>query len=134
MAFNTLIDKTQLENGLKATADAIRAKTGKTDKISWIANSGFANAVTDIPTPTKMVHTIPITLTTASGNGTNTDKNVLTGNDFVKAHYADEDFFAMWFPVNATTVVASGIVGMVYHGNRAMITTKATHHGFFLSS
>lgn len=48
MAFDTLVDKTQLENSITATADAIRAKTSKTDKIVWDMNNGFASAISDL--------------------------------------------------------------------------------------
>lgn len=48
MAFDTIIDKTKLENGLKATADAIRSKTGTTDKVVWDMDRGFAEAVSGL--------------------------------------------------------------------------------------
>lgn len=50
MAFDTLIDKTQLEKEMKATADSIRAKTGDTGSIEWVKDTGFANAVSYITT------------------------------------------------------------------------------------
>lgn len=48
MAFDTLVDKTKLETALTATADAIRAKVGTTDKIIWDENNGFASAVSTL--------------------------------------------------------------------------------------
>lgn len=96
--------------------------------------TSYASAVVAVLVPAQNIYTIPITVSTALGAGTNKNQSVLTGHDFVKSHYADENFFAMWFPVNATTAVDSGNVGMVYHGNRAMITTKSTYHGYFIRS
>ena len=93
-----------------------------------------ASAVVNVPSSAKVLYTIPITLDAAQGGGANAIKVVLSGHSFVKEHYADENFFALWFPVNATTAVASGVAGMVYHGNKPMITTKTTYYGFFIRS
>ena len=96
--------------------------------------TNFASASVNVPSSAKTLYTIPISIATALGNGANKNQVILTGNEFVKAHYADENFFAMWFPLAATTAAASGVAGMVYHGNRAMLTTKATNYGFFIRS
>lgn len=48
MAFDTLVDKAQLENSITATADAIRAKTGTTDKIVWDMDTGFTSAINEL--------------------------------------------------------------------------------------
>ena len=45
MAFNAVVDKAKLEGAITATANAIRAKTGNTEKITWNADSGFSDAV-----------------------------------------------------------------------------------------
>ena len=45
MAFDTVIDKTKLENAMTATANAIREKTGDTSSIIWDIDKGFADAV-----------------------------------------------------------------------------------------
>ena len=45
MAFDTVIDKTQFEAGLTATANAIRKKTGDSALIEWTTDKGFADAV-----------------------------------------------------------------------------------------
>lgn len=94
----------------------------------------YATAVVNVPSPEPNYHVIPITLDTALGAGTAINKNILSGNTFVKQHYADEGFFAMWIPLNATVAAASGVAGMVYHGNRAMLTTKTTYYGSFIRS
>lgn len=48
MAFDTVIDKTQLESAITASANAIREKTGSTDLIEWLADKGFADAIAAI--------------------------------------------------------------------------------------
>ena len=48
MAFDTVIDKAQLESAMTATANAIREKTGDSGKIAWDGSKGFADAVSGI--------------------------------------------------------------------------------------
>lgn len=94
----------------------------------------YASVLVNVPAPAQKMYTIPVTLESALGAGTNTNRVILSGNDFVKAHYSDEGFFAVWLPLSATTAAASGTVGVVYHGNRALFTTKNTYYGFMLRS
>lgn len=96
--------------------------------------TNFASAVVNVPTPEQNYYVIPITLSAAVGAGTAKNQVILSGNTFVKQHYADEGFFAMWLPLSATAAAASGVAGMVYNGNRALITTKATYYGYFIRS
>lgn len=48
MPFDTLIDKAQFETALKATADAIRDKTGNTANCIWDSEKGFEAYIADI--------------------------------------------------------------------------------------
>ena len=96
--------------------------------------TNFASAAVNVPMPTQNIYTIPITVSTALGAGTNKNQTILSNHDFVKAHYADDNFFAVWMPTNATTAADSGVVGMVFHANRALITAKNTIYGIFLRS
>lgn len=50
MAFDKVVDSTKLFAGMKATADAIREKTGSADLIVWDSDNGFKTAVDDIQT------------------------------------------------------------------------------------
>lgn len=50
MAFDTVIDKAQLEGAITASANAIRGKTGSTEMIPWDAGTGFADAISAIET------------------------------------------------------------------------------------
>lgn len=132
-----------------ATADSVKASlqsiiaranstTGRTDgDVDSAVDaliSGFGKGDGIVPMPTQNIYTIPITVSAALGAGANKNQTILSGHDFVKAHYADDNFFAMWIPVNATTAVDSGMVGMVFHANRALITAKNTLYGIFLRS
>lgn len=48
MAYDKVVDSTQLETAITATANAIREKTGDTALIEWVANKGFAEAIAAI--------------------------------------------------------------------------------------
>ena len=50
MAVDKLVDSTQLNAALTATANAIRAKTGSSVSIPWNLSTGFQTAVDEIPT------------------------------------------------------------------------------------
>lgn len=97
--------------------------------------TNYASAVVNVPASAQKMYTIPITLSSALGAGTTKTQVILSGHDFVKAHYNDENFFAMWVPLNATTAVANGVAGFVYQGNRALLTAKtAVYGGVFRST
>ena len=96
--------------------------------------TNYASSVVNVPVPAQNIYTIPITLSSTLGAGTAKNQVILTGHDFVKAHYNDENFFAMWIPLNTPTAAASGIAGMVYTGNRALLSTKSTYYGVLFKS
>lgn len=50
MAYDTVIDKAQLEGAITASANAIREKTGDTALIEWMSDKGFAEAIATIET------------------------------------------------------------------------------------
>ena len=52
MAYDKIIDSKKLNGAITATADAIRSRTGKSDKIAWDEETGFSGA---IKTQTKSV-------------------------------------------------------------------------------
>lgn len=76
---------------------------------------------------------IPITLSSAY-TGAAKEHTILSGNEFVKAHYADEGFFAMWIPLNTPTAAESGTAGFIYHSNRAMLHTNSAVYAVFARS
>jgi hypothetical protein len=63
--------------------------------------------------------------------GTAAKNNViLSGDTFVKAHYADEAFFAILLPLNAAdTVQATATTSFLYAGNRALANSKSIVYG-----
>lgn len=68
MAYDTVIDKARHQAACKATADAIRGKTGNTAKLTWDPDTGFKNAVNAISTGSTGI--IPTGTKTITMNGT----------------------------------------------------------------
>lgn len=68
MAYDTVIDKTRQQAACKATADAIRGKTGSTAKLTWDPDTGFKNAVNAISTGSTGI--TPTGTKTITMNGT----------------------------------------------------------------
>lgn len=50
MALDKIVDSIQLDGAIKYTADRIRVKSGKTDKISWDSTKGLGEAIDALPT------------------------------------------------------------------------------------
>ena len=90
-----------------------------------------SSAVVEVPaTPQNMV-VLPITLSSNVGGSAAENKVLVSGNDFVKAHYADEGFFGMLIHLNTSSVVhTSGVVPFVYQGNRSIANCKSPVYGF----
>lgn len=68
MAYDTVIDKARQQAACKATADAIRGKTGSTAKLTWDPDTGFKNAVNAISTGSTGI--TPTGTKTITMNGT----------------------------------------------------------------
>lgn len=54
MPYDKLVDSAKLDAAMTATADAIRAKTENTAKISWDETSGFASAIEAVSSGVKV--------------------------------------------------------------------------------
>lgn len=48
MSYDRIVDSAVLDNAMTATANAIRRKTGSTDKIAWNEANGFTDAVDEV--------------------------------------------------------------------------------------
>ena len=91
MALDKLVDSSQLNGALTSTANAIRAKTGGTDPLTWDMDDGFETAVGGILTPTD--GSIP----------TKTSSNLTASGATVTAP-------AGYYAENATKTIANGTV------------------------
>lgn len=45
MAYDKVVDSVKLDGAIKSTANTIRSKTGKSDKITWDESVGFSDAI-----------------------------------------------------------------------------------------
>lgn len=97
--------------------------------------TAYASALVNIPVPAEKMVVLPITVSADLGAGTNKNQSIVTGNDFVKQHYADNGFAGIFIPVSGESIdAASGVVTFVYHGNRPLIKTSNTYYGCFTKS
>lgn len=108
---------------INITENGIYDVTDKETAIVGVSTGGGSNNF----------HIIPITLSSAY-TGAAAEHTILSGNEFVKAHYADEGFFAMWIPLNTPTAAESGTAGFIYHSNRAMLHTNSAVYAVFARS
>lgn len=94
--------------------------------------TSYASAVVTVPTGggSDTYHVKPITLSADVGGAAAANYTLVSGDAFVKAHYADEGFFAMLVPLNAAaSVQAANVCPWIYQANRAMVNSKAAAYG-----
>ena len=94
-----------------------------------------ASAVVNVPTGggSSNYHVLPITISSNLGAGTNTTHNLVTGDSFVKTNYANENFYAILFPVTPTEqTTESNYITFVYAGNRVIVRSKSIGYAIFV--
>ena len=92
----------------------------------------YATAVVNVPTPAQKTVVRTITLN-ADVTGANTTTTLLSGDDFIKEHYADEGFSVMWFLVSPVAS-ETGILHCNYHGNKNISSSTVVRYGVGLKS
>lgn len=88
----------------------------------------YAQAAVNVPVPAELMVVRNITIASDMGNGTNTTRTILTADEFVKAHYADDGFFAMLYPVTQIAS-ATNVVHWLHHGNFNTGSTNVVRYG-----
>ena len=92
MALDKLVDSTQLDEALTATANALRTKGGTSSPIAWDATNGFTSAVEALPsggggwtllTTDEVTVTTSSTTSTAVKNVEYTFENAIDPRDYV---------------------------------------------------
>ena len=129
MAYDKIVDSAKLDAAMTASADAIRAKTGDTAKITWDETSGFSSAIAQIKgkrqsktvTPKASSQTIKpdsgydgLSQVTINGDSDLKAANVLKGvNIFgvtgTAAKVATGTFTAQYMGNNGASTVISGL-------------------------
>lgn len=92
----------------------------------------YATALVNVPTPEQITVVRTMTLS-ADITGTGATTTLLSGDEFIKAHYADAGFSAMWFLVTPVAS-ATGVIHFNYQGNRNIGSTTKTLTGVGLRS
>lgn len=136
MAFDTVIDRAQLDAAMTSTADAIRSKTGDSAGYAWDLSRGFADVISQIVTGGKaMVEIHEITIVSDLGAGETVNRAILTDNDFVKTNYAKDGFAALLYPVTPIGLLTQYVVHSIFHGNMNIGSTDFPRYGFsYMSS
>ena len=89
--------------------------------------TNYASAVVNVPTPTQISVTRTVTVS-SDVTGAPTIHPLLTGDEFVKQHYADDGFSATLIALNPTAS-ATNIVNFTYHGNRNIGSSNVARTG-----
>lgn len=90
--------------------------------------ASYASAEVNVPTGSQNVVIRTVTIESDLGNGTNTEKTLLTADEFVKAHYADAGFSATLIAVNPAAAAAN-VTHWVHHGNRNIGASDLVRYG-----
>lgn len=96
--------------------------------------TSFASAIVNVSGGKVTTEVHEVTFASDLGNGTNTDKAILTGNAFVKANYAKNGFAVLMYPVSPVPMTAANVVHAIYHGNANIGASDASRVGFAFKS
>lgn len=124
--FPTVIDSLST-GGITPTGRKTIDKNGIDDVTAW------AEVDVQVPIPDPICVTRQITLSTDQGNGTATSTTVLTGDDFIKAHYSDPNLSITMIPL-FTPVAENNAVQWIWHGNKVVSVAKSSYYGFAIQS
>lgn len=98
--------------------------------------TNFASALVNVAASggsiTTEVH--EVTFSSDLGDGTNTDKAILTGNNFVKTNYAKDGFAVLMYPVTPIPMTGANIEHCIYHGNANIGASDSARYGFAFKS
>lgn len=138
MALDKIVDSVQLDGAIEYTADRIRVKSGKSDKISWDSEKGLGDAIDALPTDrqgiledletftisgssnmTEFVANLPnvTRLYNSFGNGSKITKLELTVSDKLVSM---ERMFNNRYPGSLSEII--------FHGDLSKVTTLS--YGF----
>ena len=94
--------------------------------------TNYASAVVNVPVPAQIsvVRTVTVAADVTGANNTYT---LLSGDEFIKTHYADAGFSALWYC--ATPVAsATGVIHFNYQGNRNVGSSNVARTGIGMRS
>lgn len=132
MAYDKVIDASVLDTNLTSIANAIRSKGGTSASLAFPA--GFVNAISAIETGKVTTEVHEITFASDLGNGTNTEKTLLTANAFVKANYAKDCFAVLMYNKSPIPCTAATVMHGVWHGNINIGASDQVRYGIAYKS
>lgn len=96
--------------------------------------TNYATAEVNVPAPAERCVVRNLTLGAFGGSAASIN-TILTGDEFIKKHYAHTGFYVTLVPMFKVGATAGAITGL-YHGNRELTThsTKWTGYGQYWSS
>lgn len=71
-----------------------------------------------------------ITFASDLGNGTSADRAILSGDDFVKEHYAKNGFAVLLYPISPVALLEQYVVHNILHGNANVGSSDTPRYGF----
>lgn len=93
--------------------------------------TNYASAIVNVSSAAQNFVTRTITLDAVAGANTTID--LLTNDDFIKAHYADNGFFVCWYLTTPVTS-ATGLMHFNYQGNANIGPSNLTRTGVGIKS
>ena len=89
--------------------------------------TNYANAEVNVPIPAQKTEIRTLTL---SSDITGADKTtvLISGDSFIKEHYADDGFYIVIVP-KSTLTAATGKLHFIYHGNKALGSSAVNRYG-----
>ena len=118
MAFDKVVDSAALDAGMKSVADAIRAKTGTTDLLTW--PDGFKAAVEGIQTGGGQAFQCG---TVVSADGTNLVVPCTLDNILIVRKYVTNIKNVVYL-LNATLLVADGLKIQIGNNSSGNLTNQ----------
>lgn len=82
----------------------------------------------------EMMAVRTVTIENVLGNGANSLHTLLTADDFVKTHCADDGFAVLMVPTTPITGDAGYLVHCIYHGNINLGASGVPRYGFVYAS
>ena len=95
--------------------------------------ASFASALVNVSGGKVTTEAYEVAFDSDFGNSNGEEKTLLTGNAFIKANYASDNFAVLLLPTVASSVSAQHNVRFMYHGNRNLVSTSSySHYGIVL--
>lgn len=133
MAYDKVVDSTELDAGLSAVADEIRKKNGKSERL--VFPGGFVSAIMEITAGESSGgavrgETHDVSLSSDVSNGS---MPLVSGSEFAAENYTKDGFVAVLINTNPPSA-SSGTILSIVHGNWNLGSSNVSHYGYYASA